>query len=97
MTSHCSGCCWCCCAAFRASQGWKLSGDAALQRTWAFPDSATLPAGAYIVVYAAGGAANGSTSQLQADFKVSKSGKEPVTLLRPDGSTASSMGAPLPR
>ena len=52
--------------------GWYLSNDPYNLRRWAFPDTAKIAKGGYLVVYCAGEpVTNGQSGALYTDFKIS--------------------------
>ena len=67
--------------------GWYLSNDPYNLRRWAFPDTAKIAKGGYLVVYCAGEpVTNGQSGALYTDFKISAKGDE-LYLTDPQGNT----------
>ena len=67
--------------------GWCLSNDPYNLRRWAFPDTAKIAKGGYLVVYCAGEpVTNGQSGALYTDFKISAKGDE-LYLTDPQGNT----------
>ncbi len=67
-------------------QGWSLTDDAAQPRKWVLP-SASLPAGAYLVVFASGKNRTNHAAALHASFSLSADG-EYLALFPPEGPAA---------
>lgn len=71
-------------------KGWYLSNDAYNLTRWAFPDTAKIAKGGYLVVYCAGSepVTDGLKNALYANFKLSAKG-ESLYLTDPEGNTSS--------
>lgn len=70
-------------------KGWYLSNDPYNLTRWAFPDTAKIAKGGYLVVYCAGETVtDGQKNALYANFKISAKGDE-IYLTDPEGNTSS--------
>lgn len=78
--------------------GWGLS-DSTASPKWVFPGDASIAAGAYKIVFLNGNAPakKYQSGKATADFAVSASGGEVVTLFRPDGTIADAVALPQQR
>jgi Spore coat assembly protein len=76
-------------------QGWRLTDDPNNLAKWTFP-ARVLPPGGYLVVFASGRDRKVTDAPLHTNFSLSAEG-EFLTLVRPDGSIASSYAPRYPR
>ena len=71
--------------------GWRLTDSVSDLNLWTFPANTTVNPGAFLVVFASGENQPDTNGNLHTNFKLSKTG-EFVTLVRPNGTIASSYG-----